>query len=133
MQFECSYTRFKNKYRNIMKKCQKISDVILIGLYFISIILDATITLQHISNYGDESHRFTSFMMEHYGIAEGLLRIQGIEALQLAALLGLSYLIVETWRLFKKEDINFEVRLGLIYVYLVIGISKHIHGILSWL
>ena len=133
MEFEQSYIRFKKKYYDIMNKCQKFSDLLLIGLYLTSIILDAAVTLQNISNYGDESHRFTSFMMENYGIAEGLLRIQGIEALQLAALLGLSYLIVETWRFFKREDINFEVRLGLVYIYLVIGISKHIQGILSWL
>ena len=107
MQFESSYIRFKEKYNYIVKRCQKLFDLSLIGLYLTSIILDATITFKKINNYSDESHRFTSFMMENYGIAEGLLRIQGIEALQLAALLGLSYLIVETWRFFKKVDINF--------------------------
>ena len=72
-------------------------------------------------------------MMEKYGVQEGLLRVQGIEALQLAALLGFSHIIVESWRFFKGEEINTEVRLGLVYVYLVIGMSKHIQGILSWL
>jgi hypothetical protein len=72
-------------------------------------------------------------MMEKYGIHEGLLRVQGIEALQLAALLGFSYIIVELWKRYKGERIDLEIRLGLVYVYLAIGISKHIQGLMSWL
>jgi len=72
-------------------------------------------------------------MMEKYGMHEGLLRVQGIEALQLAALLGLSYIIVELWKLYKGERIDIEIRLGLVYVYMAIGISKHIQGLISWL
>jgi hypothetical protein len=72
-------------------------------------------------------------MMESYGIDEGLLRTQGIEALQLAALLGLSYIIVELWKFYKGEQIDIEIRFAFVYVYVAIGISKHIQGILSWL
>ena len=72
-------------------------------------------------------------MMEKYGLHEGLLRVQGIEALQLAAILGFSYIIVELWKRYKGERIDLEIRLGLVYVYLAIGISKHIQGLMSWL
>jgi hypothetical protein len=72
-------------------------------------------------------------MMQKYGVQEGLLRVQGIEVLQLAVLLGFSHIVVESWRFLKGEAIDMEVRLGLVYVYLVIGISKHMQGVLSWL
>jgi hypothetical protein len=64
-------------------------------------------------------------MMQEYGVQEGLLRVQGIEVLQLAVLLGFSHIVVESWRSLKGEAIDMEVRLGLVYVYLAIGISKH--------
>jgi hypothetical protein len=72
-------------------------------------------------------------MMQEYGVQEGLLRVQGIEALQLAVLLGFAHIVVGSWKLLKGEPIDMEVRLGLVYVYLTIGISKHALGVMSWL
>jgi hypothetical protein len=72
-------------------------------------------------------------MMQEYGIQEGLFRVHGIEILQLAVLLGFAHIVAGSWRLLKGETIDMEVRLGLVYVYLTIGISKHVLGILSWL
>ena len=116
-----------------MLKYLKISEISLLCTYFVSTILDAAITLRKIQGPGDESHPFTSFMMQEYGVREGLLRVQGIEALQLAVLLGFAYIVVESWRLLKGEAIDMEVRLGLVCVYLTIGISKHVLGVMSWL
>lgn len=95
--------------------------------------LDASFTLKNIRGPDEESHLFTSFMMHKYGIQEGLIRVQGIEVLQLAALLGFSYILIESWRSFKRVEIDAEVRLCFLYIYMGIGISKHIQGILSWL
>ena len=95
--------------------------------------MDVIFTLQNIQDHSDESHQFTAFMMESYGIGEGLLRMQGIEALQLAVVIGIAYIIVEIWKFFKGEEIDLEVRVSLVYVYMAIGISKHVQGILSWL
>jgi len=130
---ECQYYGFREKYQNKLLKYLKISDISFLCAYLVSAILDATITLRNIQGPGDESHPFTSFMMQEYGIQEGLLRVQGIEALQLAVLLGFSYILIESWRLFRREEIDTEVRLCFLYVYMAIGISKHIQGILSWL
>ena len=130
---ECQYYEFRKKYQDKVLKYLKISDISFICAYLLSAILDATITLRNIQGPGDESHPFTSFMMQKYGVQEGLLRVQGIEVLQLAALLGFSHIVAESWRLLKGEAIDMEVRLGLIYVYLAIGISKHMQGVLSWL
>ena len=128
-----SYYDLRKNYQNNLIKYLKISDISLLCAYLVSAILDAAITLGNIRGPGDESHAFTSFMMQKYGVQEGLLRVQGIEVLQLAVLLGFSHIVVESWRFFKGEEIDTEVRLGLVYVYLVIGTSKHIQGILSWL
>jgi hypothetical protein len=130
---ECQYYGFRKKYQNKLLKYLKISDISFLCAYLVSAILDATITLRNIQGPGDESHPFTSFMMQEYGVQEGLLRVQGIEVLQLAVLLGFSHIVVESWRFLKGEAIDMEVRLGLVYVYLVIGISKHMQGVLSWL
>jgi hypothetical protein len=130
---ECQYYGFRKKYQKKLLKYLKISDISFLCAYLVSAILDATITLRNIQGPGDESHPFTSFMMQEYGVQEGLLRVQGIEVLQLAVLLGFSHIVVESWRSLKGEAIDMEVRLGLVYVYLAIGISKHMLGVLSWL
>lgn len=130
---EYQYYSFREKYQNKLLKYQKISDISFLCAYLVSVILDATITLRNIQGPGDESHPFTSFMMQKYGVQEGLLRVQGIEVLQLAVLLGFSHIVVESWRFVKGEAIDMEVRLSLLYVYLAIGISKHMQGVLSWL
>ena len=130
---EYSYYDFRKNYKKNLLKYLKFSEISLLCGYFVSTILDAAITLRNIQGPGDESHPFTSFMMQEYGVQEGLLRVQGIEALQLAVLLGFAYIVAESWRLLKGEAIDMEVRLGLVYVYLAIGISKHILGMLSWL
>ena len=130
---ECSYYDLRKNYQNNLIKYLKISDISLLCAYLVSAILDATITLRNIQGPSDESHPFTSFMMQEYGVQEGLLRVQGIEVLQLAVLLGFSHIVAESWRLLKGEAIDMEVRLGLVYVYLAIGISKHMQGVLSWL
>ena len=130
---ECSYYDFRKNYKKNLLKYLKFSEISLLCGYFVSTILDAAITLRKIRGPGDESHPFTSFMMQKYGVQEGLLRVQGIEALQLAVLLGFAYIVAESWRLLKGEAIDMEVKLGLVYVYLAIGISKHVLGMLSWL
>ena len=130
---EYSYYDFRKNYKKNLFKYLKFSEILLLCGYFVSTILDAAITLRNIQGPGDESHPFTSFMMQKYGVQEGLLRVQGIEALQLAVLLGFAYIVAESWRLLKGEVIDVEVRLGLVYVYLAIGISKHVLGMLSWL
>ena len=130
---EYSYYDFRKNYKKNLLKYLKFSEISLLCGYFVSTILDAAITLRNIQGPGDESNPFTSFMMQEYGVQEGLLRVQGIEALQLAVLLGFAYIVAESWRLLKGEAIDMEVRLGLVYVYLAIGISKHILGMLSWL
>ena len=127
------YYAFRNKYKEKFDKYRQISDISFLGGYLTSTTLDAVVTLQNINDHNDESHQFTSFLMETYGVDEGLLRMLGIEALQLAALIGFSYLIQEAWRFFKGEEIDTEIRFGLVYLYMAIGISKHIQGILSWL
>ena len=127
------YCQFKNKYKHKLSKYQKITDISFVGAYFTATTVDGIVTLQNIKDHNDESHQFTSFLMESYGVDEGLLRMQGIEALQLAALIGFSYIIVELWKFFKGEEIDTEIRFALVYLYMSIGISKHIQGILSWL
>ena len=130
---EGSYYEFRKKYQNKLVKYLKITDISFLFAYLASAALDAGITLHNIQSPSEESHPFASFMMDRYGIQEGLFRVQVIETLQLAALLGFSQIIVESWKFFKGEEIDAEVRLGLVYVYLVIGICKHVQGILSWL
>ncbi|UCG11688.1 MAG: hypothetical protein JSU72_14290 [Deltaproteobacteria bacterium] len=130
---ESLYYDFKEKYRIRLEKYQQITDLSFLGAYLAAATMDAVYTLQNIEHHNDESHQFTSFMMESYGIDEGLLRTLGIETLQLAALLGISYIIKELWQSYKGREIGAEVRLGLVYVYLSIGISKHVQGILSWI
>jgi hypothetical protein len=71
-------------------------------------------------------------MMQQYGVGEGLLRIQGLEALQLAALLGLAHLAIGFWKWFKKEVVDMQIRFTVVYVYTTVGIAKHVEGILSW-
>jgi hypothetical protein len=126
-------SKMRKKYIDRLKKYQQLTDISFLGAYLTSTILDGVFTLQNIESHNEEAHKFTSFMMESYGIDEGLLRTQGIEALQLAALLGLSYIIVELWKFYKGEQIDIEIRFAFVYVYMAIGISKHIQGILSWL
>jgi hypothetical protein len=130
---ERSYYDFRKDYQKNLLKYLNISDISLLCTYLVSAILDAAMTLRNIHGPGDESHPFTSFMMQEYGVQEGLLRVQGIEALQLAVLLGFAYIVSEAWRLLKGQTIDMEVRLGLVYVYLTIGISKHVLGMMSWL
>jgi hypothetical protein len=130
---ECSYYGFRKNYQNKLLKFLKISDILLLCTYLLSAILDAAITLHNIQGPGDESHPFTSFMMQEYGVQEGLLRVQGIEVLQLAVLLGFAHIVAGAWTLLKGEAIDVEVRFGLVYIYLAIGIGKHVQGILSWL
>jgi len=128
-----SYDDLRKNCQNNLFKYLKISDISLLCAYVVSAILDATITLRNIQGPGDESHAFTSFMMQEYGLQEGLLRVQGIEMLQLAVLLGFAHIVAGSWRLLKGETIDMEVRLGLVYVYMASGISKHVLGMLSWL
>ena len=130
---ENSYLRFKSKYLRKLTKYLKIADISFLGTYMVATALDASFTLRNIGSPDEESHLFTSFMMQKYGVLEGLIRVQGIEVLQLAVLLGFSYILIESWRLFKRQEIDTEVRLCFLYVYMAIGISKHIQGILSWL
>jgi len=127
------YYELRNKYKEKLNKYQQVTDISFLGAYLTATALDGIVTLQNIGDHTDESHQFTSFLMENYGVDEGLLRMQGIEALQLAALIGFSYIVVELWKFFKGEEIDTEIRFGLVYLYMAIGISKHIQGILSWL
>lgn len=130
---ENSYLESRSKYISKLTKYLKITDISFLGAYMASTALDASFTLKNIRGPDEESHLFTSFMMQKYGVPEGLLRVQGMEALQLAVLLGFSYILIESWRLFKSVEIDTEVRFCFLYVYMAIGISKHIQGILSWL
>ncbi len=127
------YYELRNKYKEKLNKYQQVTDLSFLGAYLTATALDGIVTLQNIGDHTDESHQFTSFLMENYGVDEGLLRMQGIEALQLAALIGFSYIVVELWKFFKGEEIDTEIRFGLVYLYMAIGISKHVQGILSWL
>jgi hypothetical protein len=120
------------KYRDKLRSLQQITDSVFIGTYLATIVADAVLTFLNITSHAEESNRFVSFLMEKYGVGEGLLRIQGIEALQFAVLLGVAHTIVELWRWLKGEMIDMEVRLALVYVYSAVGIAKHLHGILSW-
>jgi len=103
-----------------------------IGTYLASTVTDAFLTFINITHHTEESNQFVSFMMEQYGIGEGLLRIQGIEALQLAAILGLAHIAIGFWKRLKKEVIDMQVRFTVVYVYTVVGIAKHVEGIFSW-
>jgi hypothetical protein len=132
-QVENLYIKFRNKYKEKVNKYQQITDISFVGAYLTATTLDGVVTLQNIQDHTDESHQFTSFLMENYGVDEGLLRMQGIEVLQLAALIGFAYIVVELWKFFKGEEIDTEIRFALLYLYMAIGISKHIQGILSWL
>jgi hypothetical protein len=71
--------------------------------------------------------------MEQYGVGESLLRSQGIETLQLAALFGLAHITVEFWKWLRRGTIDMQVRFAVIYVYTAVGIVKHIQGIFPWL
>ncbi|MBW1982575.1 MAG: hypothetical protein JRJ12_15295 [Deltaproteobacteria bacterium] len=127
------FYEFKDRYYDTFTKYLPYLDLSFLCAYLSATTIDAVITLKYITKYHDEAHKFTSFMMETYGIREGLLRTQGIELLQLASLIGIAYVICEVWHLVKGKDINLEVRFGLIYIYMSIGIVKHLYGILSWL
>ena len=105
-----------NKYIDRLRKYQQLTDISFLAAYLTSTTIDAVVTLQNIEQHHDESHQFTAFMMESYGIDEGLLRMQGIEALQLAALLGIAHIITRLWKFFKGEEIDMEVRVGLVYL-----------------
>jgi hypothetical protein len=119
-------------YGEKLRTHQQMLDLIFIGTYLASTVIDAFLTFINIKNHTEESNQFVSFMMQQYGIGEGLLRIQGIEALQLAALLGLSHTAIGFWKWLKKEVIDMQIRLTVVYVYTTVGIVKHVEGILSW-
>jgi hypothetical protein len=121
------------KYRDKFCRHQQILDLIFIGTYLTSTVIDALLTFIKIQHHAEESNQFVSFMMERYGVGEGLLRTQGIETLQLAALLGLAHITVEFWKWLRKGTIDMQVRFAIIYVYTAVGIAKHIQGIFSWL
>ena len=121
------------EYIERLRNVQKAADLTFVGTYLASSVTDALCTLTNIRHYTEESNAFVSFMMEKYGICEGLLRIQGIEALQFAALLGISHTTVELWKWLRGESIDMEVRCAVVYVYSMVGVTKHIQGILSWL
>jgi hypothetical protein len=120
------------KYRDKLRSLQQIADSVFIGTYLATIVADGVLTFVNITSHAEESNQFVSFLMEKYGVGEGLLRIQGIEALQLAVLLGVAHTIIELWKWLKGEMIDMEVRLALVYVYAAVGIAKHLQGILSW-
>jgi hypothetical protein len=103
-----------------------------IGVYLASSVMDALITFINIRHYTEESNKFVSFMMEQYGIGEGLLRIHGIETLQLAAILGLAHITIGLLNWIKKEVVDTHIRFTFVYVYTAVGIAKHIDGIVSW-
>ena len=84
---ENSYLKFKNKYLRKLTKYLKIADISFLGTYMAATVLDASFTLRNIRSPDEESHLFTSFMMQKYGVLEGLIRVQGIEILQLAVVL----------------------------------------------
>ena len=131
--FEDLYYNFRERNKDRFDKYQNLTDILFLGAYLAATTMAAVFTLRYIQHPADESHQFTSFMMESYGVPEGLLRTQGIEVLQLAGIVGLAYIIREAWLFYKGMEIDTEIRLGLMYTYMAIGISKHIHGILSWL
>ena len=120
------------EYRDKFRRHQQMLDLMFIGTYLASTVTDAVLTFINISHHTEESNQFVSFMMEQYGIGEGLLRIQGLEALQLAVLLGLAHIAIEFWRWLRGEVIDMEVRFTVVYVYTAVGMAKHIEGILSW-
>src|SRR5512139_8533 len=97
---------YGDKYR----RHQQMLDLMFIGTYLASTVIDAFLTFINIRSHTEESNQFVSFMMEQYGVGEGLLRIQGIEALQLAALLGLAHIAIEFWKWLKKEAIDMQIR-----------------------
>ncbi len=111
---------------------QQMLDLLFIGTYLASTATDAFLTFINIRHHAEESNQFVSFMMERYGVGEGLLRIQGIEALQLAALLGLAHIAIGCWKWLGKEVIDMQVRFTVVYVYTAVGIAKHVAGIFSW-
>ena len=121
------------EYRDKFRRHQQMLDLMFIGTYLASTVTDAFLTLINIRHHTEESNQFVSFMMEQYGLGEGLLRIQGIEALQLAALLGLAHIAIRFWKWRGKEVIDMYVRFTVVYVYAAVGIAKHVEGILSWL
>jgi hypothetical protein len=121
------------EYTNRFCRHQQLLDLMFVGTYLVSAAMDAFFTFFKINHYGEEANQFVAFMMERYGVGEGLLRTQGIEALQLAALLGMAHLAVGLWKSLKKKTIDMQVRFTVIYVYAAVGIVKHIQGILSWL
>ena len=120
------------EYGDKFRRRQPMLDLMFIGTYLASTVTDALLTFINIRHYTEESNQFVSFMMDQYGISEGLLRMQGIEALQLAALLGLAHIAIGFWKWLKKEVIDMQVRVAVVYVYTTVGIAKHIEGILSW-
>ena len=120
------------EYTDKFRRHQQVLDLMFIGTYLASTVTDAFLTFINITHHTEESNQFVSFMMEQYGIGEGLLRIQGIEALQLAAILGLAHIAIEFWKWLKKEVIDMQVRFTIVYVYTVVGIAKHVDGIFSW-
>jgi hypothetical protein len=121
------------KYRDKFVRHQQLLDLVFVGMYLASAASDALLTFIKIKHYAEESNQFVAFMMQRYGVGEGLLRTQGIETLQLAALLGLAHIAVGLWRSLRKGTIDLQIRLTVIYVYAAVGIAKHIQGILSWL
>lgn len=120
------------EYTDKFRRHQQVLDLMFIGTYLASTVTDAFLTFINITHHTEESNQFVSFMMEQYGIGEGLLRIQGIEALQLAAILGLAHIAIEFWKWLKKEVIDMQVRFTVVYVYTLVGIAKHVDGIFSW-
>jgi len=119
-------------YGDKFRRHQQMLDLMFIGTYLASTVIDAFLTFINIRSHTEESNQFVSFMMEQYGVGEGLLRIQGIEALQLAALLGLAHIAIEFWKWLKKEVIDVQIRFTVVYVYATVGVAKHVEGIFSW-
>jgi hypothetical protein len=119
-------------YGDKFRRHQPMLDLMFIGTYLASTVIDAFLTFINIRSHTEESNQFVSFMMEQYGVGEGLLRIQGIEALQLAALLGLAHIAIGFLKWLKKEAIDMQIRFTVVYVYATVGIAKHVEGILSW-
>lgn len=120
------------EYTDKFRRHQQVLDLMFIGTYLASTVTDAFLTFINIRHHSEESNQFVSFMMEQYGVGEGLLRIQGIEALQLAAILGLAHIAIGFWKRLKKEVIDMQVRFTVVYVYTAVGIAKHVDGIFSW-
>jgi hypothetical protein len=114
------------KYGDKFRRHQQTLDLMFIGTYLTSTVADAFLTFVNIRNHTEESNHFASFTMEQYGIGEGLLRIQGIEALQLAVLLGRVHIAIEFWKWVKKEVIDMQIRFIVVYVYTMVDIAKHV-------